>query len=323
MLEVVPARVELRDAQPPGRDRVHHSVALVAEAPLDLLRHRHLAVEGGRHVDPEVPALARLELDPVAHSRAVRLPRGREDDLRPRHVSVSAVLQQQLPVVAVVVDRDERRQRLRAQRVAEREVVLLDREDVGEVGAELERELERDRLERLVLDGDVVLHPDADEAVARDRELVLLESVRERVAHVEGGREVLDLVGREDERALAVDGQQQQREEARVLGKQAAGLEVDVSALVADAEGRAFEDPNLMPSGTALDPRCGRLGQGHHDELVDVHVRRPREREENALGDVVGRERIDAARRPAANAPRRRETAPWRSSSRRGPDRWS
>ena len=141
------------------------------------------------------------------------------------------------------MDRDERRQRLRPQRVAEREVVLLDREDVREVGPELERELERDRLERLVLDRDVVLHPDADEAGARDRELVLVQPLRERVAHVEGGREVLDPVGGEDERALAVDGQAQQREEARVLGEEAAGLEVDVAALVADAEGRAFEDP--------------------------------------------------------------------------------
>ena len=53
--------------------------------------------------------------------------------------------------------------------------MLLDGEDVGEVGAELQRELERDRLERLVLDRDVVLHPLADEAGARDRELVLVE----------------------------------------------------------------------------------------------------------------------------------------------------
>ena len=86
---------------------------------------------------------------------------------------------------------DERGQRRRVQRVAEREVVLLHRQDVREVRAELEPELERDRLHPLVAHDDLVLHPVADEALALDREHVLRQVAGERVAEEERGREVL------------------------------------------------------------------------------------------------------------------------------------
>ncbi len=143
---------------------------------------------------------------------------------------------------AVVADRRERRKRLRALRVAEREVVLLHRHDVREVGAELEAELERDGFQRLVLERDVVLHPVAYEAQARDRDLVLVEPAGQRVAHVEGGRVVLDLRRGEQERPRFVDPQLQLGEEARVLGEEPGRPAVEVADVVADAERRAFED---------------------------------------------------------------------------------
>src|SRR5262245_37369075 len=51
--------------------------------------------------------------------------------------------------------------------------------------------------------------------------------------------------------------------------------------------------PSRGPSGTAKDPRGGRLRERLHDDLVHVHMLRPRKGEEDALGDVVGRQRLD------------------------------
>ena len=51
------------------------------------------------------------------------------------------------------------------QRVAEGEVVLLDADDVREVGSEVELDRERERRAGLVADDDVVLEAVADEAV--------------------------------------------------------------------------------------------------------------------------------------------------------------
>ena len=124
----------------------------------------------------------------------------------------------------------------------EREVVLLDGEDVREVGADLERELELDGMLRVVHDDDVLLHAVADEAVAPDREHVLLEPAGDGVPEEEGGRVVLDLVRRELERPLAVDREDPAREKARVVREEAHHRVDDVSALVRDAERRAFQD---------------------------------------------------------------------------------
>ena len=41
----------------------------------------------------------------------------------------------------------------------------------------------------------------------------------------------------------------------------------------------------------AQDVAARDLGERHHDDLVDVHVRRARQREEHAVGDVLGRDR--------------------------------
>ena len=63
-------------------------------------------------------------------------------------------------------------QRLRAARVAEREVPLLDGDDVCEVGAELDPDADVELLRRHVRERDVILHPVADEALALDRHRV-------------------------------------------------------------------------------------------------------------------------------------------------------
>ncbi len=130
--------------------------------------------------------------------------------------------------------------------------------------------------------------PVADEALARDRERVLRQARDDGVAEVERRREVLDLPGREQERADAVDPQLEPGEEARVLGEEPAREAVEVADLVADAEGRSLEDrqPPSTPS-SAHDAGAARLGERLHHDLVDVHVRRPRQREQDAVGDLV------------------------------------
>ena len=138
------------------------------------------------------------------------------------------------------------RQRRRAQRVPEREVVILHGEDVREVGAELDPQVELDRFHALVHDRDRVLHPVPDEPLPADRQRVLRQTFRQRVPHEERRGEVLDPVGREQQRTLAVHGQLQHRQEPRVLGVQAFHVAPEIAELVADAEGRAFEDAQAI-----------------------------------------------------------------------------
>src|SRR6185295_8557095 len=106
-------------------------------------------------------------------------------------------------------------------------------------------EVELEALHALVLDGERVLHAGPDEALAPARQRVRRETVRERVAHEERSGEVLDLVGGEEQRPLPIDRQPQRGEEAGVLGEEPFDVAVQVAELVANAEGRAFEDPEL------------------------------------------------------------------------------
>ena len=92
---------------------------------------------------------------------------------------------------------------------------------------------------------DHVLHRLADEALAQDRDDVLLEPAGERVPQEERGREVLDLAGGEQQRPRVVQSQPQRRKEARVLAVETVRASVDVADVVADAEGRALEDRQL------------------------------------------------------------------------------
>ena len=241
-VELVPVRAHLRHAQLPGRERLAHARQLVAEAPLGRARRDRVAVDRGEDVEPQLPALARRQLEPVDDLPLLDLAALGEDHLRSRRSFAVGLLEHELVVLLLVARHHRLRQRLCARRVAEREVVLLDREDVREVGPELERELEGDRLDRVVLDDHVVLHAVADEAVPDDRERVLRQAAGERVAQEERRREVLDLSRREHQRRRPVDGQAEPREEARVVGEQPVRVARDVAPLVADAEGRAFED---------------------------------------------------------------------------------
>ena len=125
--------------------------------------------------------------------------------------------------------------------------MVLDREDVREVGADLERELELDRPHRRALHDERVLHRIlADEALAANRELVAVERSGKGVAHEERGREVFDAPGGEQQRPLPVDGHVQGREEPGVFREQAFDVRVEVAQLVADAERRSFEDAELL-----------------------------------------------------------------------------
>ena len=246
MAELVPARADLRDAQLPRGQRLAHAAALLAEAALDRPRLDDVvAVQRRDDVDAHVPALARLELELPDDPRRAHLAGLRDDQLRAQLVVAVSLLEHELVVLAVEPRLDGGGEWARAHRVAEREVVLLDRQDVGEVRRCLEPELERDRAHRLVLDHDLVLHPLADEPLALDREAVLREAAGERVAQEEGGREVLDLAGGEQERPRAVHRQLEPGEEARVVGEEAVRLTVEIADLVADAEGRSFEDREL------------------------------------------------------------------------------
>jgi hypothetical protein len=162
-----------------------------------------------------------------------------EDHLRPRIAAV--VLEHEL-VFAVVEVHFCRRWQSRALGIAEREIVVLDGEDVREIVPDLECQLERHRVGHVVVEHEAVLHALTDEAVPRNRDGVLREVARDRVAEEERGRVVLDFAGREEERALAVDRQREQREEARVVREEAARRPAEVAVRVADAEIRAFED---------------------------------------------------------------------------------
>ena len=187
----------------------------------------------------ELPALARTELEPVADEAAVDVAQFREPDLRGR-AARRRVDEDERTRVEARLDRIGKR--LGIDRVAEREVVLLDGEDVGEVARDLDRELERHRFRGDVLDDDPVVHVVGDPPLPDDRDGVLLESIHERVAEIERGRVVLDRPGGEQQRLLAVHRQPEERKEARVLREEAARLLADVASLVADAERRALED---------------------------------------------------------------------------------
>ena len=250
--ELVPGRPQLRNAQLPGGERLADPRELVAEPPLGHARDDLRPVEERDDVQPEIPALARLQLQAVDDASAVDLALPRQDHLRPRgHTRL--VLEQELVVGLVVLQLDGRRQRLGVLRVSEREVEVLDGEDVREVARDLDPQLQRHRPHPLVLDDHAILHRLADEALADDRDLVRIEILRARVAEVERGGEVVHLVRGQQQRALAVDRELQAGQEAGVLGEEPACRPgADVSDVVADAEGRALEDRDRHAYGSEL-----------------------------------------------------------------------
>ena len=210
-----------------------------------------VAAERRDDVEAEIPGLPGLELDPEPDLPRLDVPALGQDHLRSREPGV--VVEDELVLVLLVAPFGRRWKWDRLDRVTEGEVVVLDREDVREVAAELERELERDVLLALVLDAQVVLHALPDEPVPPDRDGVLEELAGGRIAEEVGGGVVLGLSRREEERALAVDRQLEVGQEARVIGVEAARREREVAVLVADAEIRPLEDRYCHQSRMILD----------------------------------------------------------------------
>ena len=200
-------------------------------------------MDGRDDVDAKAPVLAGLEPHAVVDRRAlgVGLAALGEEHLRDA-LEVAGIGEDELALLRVVGRGDGRRKGLGVLGIAERVVVFLHREDVGEVVSQLEGDVELDLAPRVVADVYVLLHPLADEASACDRELVRMEPSRRWVAQVERGRVVLDLALREQQRPVAVHGQDPVREEASVAREEAHGGAVDVAVLVRDAERRALED---------------------------------------------------------------------------------
>src|SRR5579864_1139625 len=145
--------------------------------------------------------------------------------------------------VALPLERPRCRQR-RGARMAERRVELLDGEDVGEIRGDLERELDLHPPPPVVLDSDALFHRIADEALTLDGELVRLETANERIPQHERGAVRHRLRVRERLWPLASERQDRAGEETRVRGEESRRgcRPVDVAALVADAERRAFEN---------------------------------------------------------------------------------
>ena len=137
MRQVLPRAPQLRHAQAPGLERGVDPPPLLAEAPVGRARLHGIVVERRDDVDLELPGRPRLELDPIAHLALLDLPALGEDHLGPRLGRV--VLEHELVLLVVEARFAELRERPRAQRVAESEVVVLDREDVREIVAQLER----------------------------------------------------------------------------------------------------------------------------------------------------------------------------------------
>src|SRR5437588_12330450 len=160
-------------------------------------------------------------------------------------VCSSDLRDQELVAFLVVVVGPRIRQRFRSQGIAERKVVILDGEDIREIVRDLELEVELHRLHALVLHGERVLHALADEPLTSNREGVVVEPAGQGVSHEERGGEVLDLVGGEQQRTLAVDRQPKAREEPSGLGEETLTFCVEVAELVADAEGGALEYSQL------------------------------------------------------------------------------
>ena len=237
----VPVRGQAGELHRPRLERGLDAASLRPEAQLDEIRGAYLSLERHDDVDPHVPCLVRSERDRESHEPVLAFAATREHDLG-APASAVALGEHDLAGLRVEIRVCAGRQAGRVERVAEREVVLLDADDVREVGAELDLHREGDRSPGLVAEDQVVLEPMADEPVPRDREDVLSEPTDERVARVEGGGEVLHLARGEKQRTVPVHRHGERREESRVVRVEAAGPVAQVAELVADAERRPLED---------------------------------------------------------------------------------
>ena len=241
LTEVVPFRPNLRHAHLPRLERLANALPLFAEMTLDHVWSSHLCALRRRcDVDPQVPGLPWREDHVELDRRPVDAALLGEHDLR---AAVSVRVDEHEPVLRILEARRDRvGQRLRVARIAEGEVPCLDRDDVREVGAELDPDPDRELLRRDVRECNVILHAVADEALTLDRHGVERKILRQRIPQEERGGVVLDRARGEQKRPPAVERQLQPREEARVVHEEPVSLLTHVAQLVADAEGRPFEN---------------------------------------------------------------------------------
>src|SRR4051812_1983405 len=129
MRQRVPRGPELRDSQLPRCEGVPHAPHLFAEPSFGETRRDLLAVGEWNDLDLEIPTLSWIERQPKPHSRIVDLAALRQDHLSLQR-QVTVVGDQELVALLVVLERARVGKRFGAQRITEREVVVLDRKDV-------------------------------------------------------------------------------------------------------------------------------------------------------------------------------------------------
>ena len=239
---------------------------------------RFLSREGSRRAEVDPRALDLFDVGPAPPRRRRRRSTDQEDwagiftlNRKPSsaeltllvalhhglaHEVVAAVAERQRPVVDVGVD------------LTDLGHLVLHLEQIGEVGGDLELDVQLDRLLAVVLDLDRLLEAGGDAALPHHRQvgIDIDRSRRHRLEELD--LEVGLLVDRQRLRSDAADREDPARQKARVLHEQAMGLGrrgVEVAPPIADDEGAAIEDadgvqahdrPPLSTSAAKGDATC-------------------------------------------------------------------
>ena len=159
--------------------------------------------------------------------------RGRDRGLAPERLAL--VAEDQRPAVDTGVVGAQLRER------------VLDLEQVGEVGCGLDPDRQVGRLGAVAEDRQLLVEPEADGALADDRQLGVDVHGARRRDEEEAGLEVLEVVGGQGVQPQVVDRQDPRRQEAHVVREQAGRIglrRLDVAALVAHDERVAIQDPD-------------------------------------------------------------------------------
>ena len=296
--EVVPARTQLRHPELPGREGGADPVDLVSEVTLAPGGEHLHAVLHGEHVDSQLPALAWLERDLVADRSRLDLAGTGEQRLGLAVELVGGAEQE--PVLRLVEEGRNELTRKRVSRVSERDIERLDREDVGEVRADLERQLELERSVGVVDEDHVLLHPVADEAPPGDRDLVgrspptgglrrnqTDEKYSTFPCESRSGRAPLTVRRSRDRKRVS-------ESKKPVVGSPRSPNSSDTQNVAPSRIVICVTPFLLVPDDELLAP----LLEGLEDDLVDVHVRRPRDGEDDAVRDVVRRDVPHTLRTP-------------------------
>ena len=275
--QILRAGLQLGHAELPGAQRLADPLALVAEVEAGVAGLPLLVAVQQHDVAAALPAGAGSQLQTVADRPLVRLALARRPDQRLG--LEAAVVQGERPrVLALIVVTADVDRRLRG--VGEHQLLLvvrprLDLEQVEEVDVELHLQLQRHRVDQVVLDPQALLHAAlADEHVADQRDRARGEALGARVLHEHGGRVVVDGARAEQLRLVAVDQQPPLRQVAGVVEVEAVRSAPDLAVVVGDEKRVSLEDgqhgadasrgaPGLPPGRPAegpvrrLRPPCG------------------------------------------------------------------